>query len=54
MTGYRKLKVDTNLAVHAQQPYPLADVVAAIERQVRNAQGFGAGALTTRSAGYRW
>ena len=37
---YRGLKVDTNLAVHAQKPYPLADVVAAIERQVRNAQAF--------------
>jgi glyoxylase-like metal-dependent hydrolase (beta-lactamase superfamily II) len=37
---HRKLKVDTNLAVHAQKPYPLAEVVAAIERQVRNAQAF--------------
>jgi glyoxylase-like metal-dependent hydrolase (beta-lactamase superfamily II) len=37
---YRKLKVDTNLAVHAQKPFPLAEVVAAIERQVRNAQAF--------------
>jgi glyoxylase-like metal-dependent hydrolase (beta-lactamase superfamily II) len=37
---YRKIKVDTNLAVHAQQPFPLAEVVAAIERQVRNAQAF--------------
>jgi glyoxylase-like metal-dependent hydrolase (beta-lactamase superfamily II) len=37
---YRKIKVDTNLAVHAQKPYPLAEVVAAIERQVRNAQAF--------------
>jgi len=37
---YRKLKVETNLAVHAQQPFPLAEVVAAIERQVRNAQAF--------------
>lgn len=37
---YRKLSVDTNLAVHAQKPYPLAEVVAAIERQVRNAQAF--------------
>jgi glyoxylase-like metal-dependent hydrolase (beta-lactamase superfamily II) len=37
---YRKLKVDTNLAVHSQKPYPLAEVVAAIERQVRNAQAF--------------
>jgi glyoxylase-like metal-dependent hydrolase (beta-lactamase superfamily II) len=37
---YRKLRVDTNLAVHAQKPYPLAEVVAAIERQVRNAQAF--------------
>jgi glyoxylase-like metal-dependent hydrolase (beta-lactamase superfamily II) len=37
---YRKIKVDTNLAVHAQKPYPLAEVVAAIERQVRNTQAF--------------
>ena len=37
---YRKIKVDTNLAVHAQQPYPLAEVVAAIETQVRNTQAF--------------
>jgi glyoxylase-like metal-dependent hydrolase (beta-lactamase superfamily II) len=37
---YRKIKVDTNLAVHAQKPYPLAEVVSAIERQVRNAQTF--------------
>jgi glyoxylase-like metal-dependent hydrolase (beta-lactamase superfamily II) len=37
---YRKIKVDTNLAVHAQKPYTLAEVVAAIERQVRNAQAF--------------
>lgn len=37
---HRKIKVDTNLAVHAQKPYPLAEVVAAIERQVRNAQAF--------------
>jgi hypothetical protein len=37
---HRKLKVDTNLAVHAQKPYPLGEVVAAIERQVRNAQAF--------------
>jgi glyoxylase-like metal-dependent hydrolase (beta-lactamase superfamily II) len=37
---YRKIKVDTNLAVHAQQPFPLPDVVSAIERQVRNAQAF--------------
>ena len=37
---YRKLKVDTNLSVHAQKPYPLAEVVAAIERQVRNTQAF--------------
>jgi glyoxylase-like metal-dependent hydrolase (beta-lactamase superfamily II) len=37
---YRKLKVDTNLAVHAQRPYPLAEVVEAIERQVRNTQAF--------------
>jgi hypothetical protein len=37
---YRKLTVDTNLSVHAQKPYPLAEVVAAIERQVRNTQAF--------------
>jgi glyoxylase-like metal-dependent hydrolase (beta-lactamase superfamily II) len=37
---YRKLAVDTNLSVHAQKPYPLAEVVAAIERQVRNTQAF--------------
>jgi glyoxylase-like metal-dependent hydrolase (beta-lactamase superfamily II) len=37
---YRKLTVQTNLAVHAQRPYPLPEVVAAIERQVRNAQAF--------------
>jgi glyoxylase-like metal-dependent hydrolase (beta-lactamase superfamily II) len=37
---HRKIKVDTNLAVHAQKPFPLAEVVAAIERQVRNTQAF--------------
>ena len=37
---YRKIKVDTNLAVHAQKPYPLSEVVSAIERQVRNTQAF--------------
>ena len=37
---YRKIRVDTNLSVHAQKPYPLAEVVAAIERQVRNTQAF--------------
>jgi len=37
---YRKITVDTNLAVHAQKPFPVAEVVAAIERQVRNAQAF--------------
>jgi glyoxylase-like metal-dependent hydrolase (beta-lactamase superfamily II) len=37
---YRKLKVTTNLAVHGDKPYPLAEVVAAIERQVRNTQAF--------------
>jgi len=37
---YRKLAVDTNLSVHAQKPYPLAEVVSAIERQVRNTQDF--------------
>ncbi len=37
---YRKIKVDTLLAVHGQQPLPLAEVVSAIERQVRNTQAF--------------
>jgi glyoxylase-like metal-dependent hydrolase (beta-lactamase superfamily II) len=37
---YRKIKVDTNLAVHAQKPFPLPEVVSAIERQVRNTQAF--------------
>jgi len=37
---YRKLKVDTNLAVHSQKPFPLTEVVSAIERQVRNTQAF--------------
>ena len=37
---YRHLKVDTNLSVHAQKPYPLSEVIAAIERQVRNTQAF--------------
>jgi glyoxylase-like metal-dependent hydrolase (beta-lactamase superfamily II) len=37
---YRKIKVDTNLAVHAQKPYPLAEVVSAIEKQVRSTQAF--------------
>jgi glyoxylase-like metal-dependent hydrolase (beta-lactamase superfamily II) len=37
---YRKIKVDTNLSVHAQKPYPLPEVVSAIETQVRNAQAF--------------
>lgn len=37
---YRKIKVDTNLSVHAQKPSPLPEVVSAIERQVRNAQAF--------------
>jgi glyoxylase-like metal-dependent hydrolase (beta-lactamase superfamily II) len=37
---YRKLAVETNLSVHASQPYPLAEVVSAIERQVRNTQAF--------------
>jgi glyoxylase-like metal-dependent hydrolase (beta-lactamase superfamily II) len=37
---YRNLEVDTNLAVHAEKPYPLAEVVAAIERQVRGARAF--------------
>lgn len=37
---HRKITVDTNLAVHAQQPFPIAEVVSAIETQVRNAQAF--------------
>ena len=37
---HRKIKVDTNLAVHSQQPFPIAEVVSAIETQVRNAQAF--------------
>jgi len=37
---YRKIKVETNLAVHAQKPYALAEVVSAIEKQVRNTQAF--------------
>jgi glyoxylase-like metal-dependent hydrolase (beta-lactamase superfamily II) len=37
---HRKIKVATNLSVHAQQPFPLAEVVSAIERQVRNTQAF--------------
>jgi hypothetical protein len=37
---YGQLKVDTVLAVRGQQPVPLAAVVAAIERQVRNTQAF--------------
>jgi glyoxylase-like metal-dependent hydrolase (beta-lactamase superfamily II) len=37
---YRRIKADTNLAVHAQKPFPLAEVVSAIEAQVRNAQSF--------------
>jgi glyoxylase-like metal-dependent hydrolase (beta-lactamase superfamily II) len=37
---YRKIRVDTNLAVHAQKPFPLSEVVSAIERQVRNTQAF--------------
>jgi glyoxylase-like metal-dependent hydrolase (beta-lactamase superfamily II) len=37
---YRQIKVDTNLSVHAQKPFPLGEVVAAIERQVRNTQAF--------------
>jgi len=37
---YRKIKVDTHLAVHGQKPLPLAEVVSAIERQVRNTQAF--------------
>ena len=37
---HRKIKVDTNLSVHAQKPFPLAEVVSAIEKQVRNTQAF--------------
>src|SRR5688572_22759177 len=37
---YRKINVATNLAVHSQKPFPLAEVVSAIEKQVRNAQAF--------------
>jgi len=37
---YRKIMVTTNLSVHAQRPFPLPEVVSAIERQVRNAQAF--------------
>jgi glyoxylase-like metal-dependent hydrolase (beta-lactamase superfamily II) len=37
---YRNIKVETNLAVHAQRPFPIAEVVSAIETQVRNAQAF--------------
>jgi glyoxylase-like metal-dependent hydrolase (beta-lactamase superfamily II) len=37
---HRRINVDTNLAVHAQKPFPLAEVVSAIERQVRNTQAF--------------
>ena len=37
---YRKITVDTHLAVHGQKPLPLAEVVSAIERQVRNTQAF--------------
>jgi hypothetical protein len=33
-----QIKVGANLAVHSQKPLPLAEVVSAIERQVRNAQ----------------
>lgn len=36
----RLIRVDTTLPVHAQKPLPLAEVVSAIERQVRNAQAF--------------
>jgi len=37
---YRNIKVETNLALHAQRPFPIAEVVSAIEAQVRNAQAF--------------
>jgi hypothetical protein len=46
---YRKvLAVDTVLAVHGQQPVPLAEVVSAIERQVRNTQARGGAVLSAR------
>jgi len=35
---HRKIKVVTNLAVHAQQPVPIAEIVSAIEKQVVGAQ----------------
>jgi hypothetical protein len=34
---YRNIKVVTNLAVHAPQPFPIAEVLTAIEKQVRGA-----------------
>jgi len=37
---YRKIKVDTVLAVHGQKPLPLTEIVSAIERQVRNTKEF--------------
>jgi glyoxylase-like metal-dependent hydrolase (beta-lactamase superfamily II) len=37
---YRRIAVDTNLSVHAQKPFRLAEVVSAIEKQVRNTQAF--------------
>jgi len=51
--GSGNLKVDTVPAVHGQQPVPLAEVVAAIERHVRNTQAFcrrAADAPPTRSS----
>jgi glyoxylase-like metal-dependent hydrolase (beta-lactamase superfamily II) len=45
---YRKLAVDTNLSVHAPKPFPLAEVVSAIERQVRNTQAFCARAAAAQ------
>ena len=36
----QEIKVATNLAVHSQKPFPIAEVVSAIEKQVRNAQAF--------------
>src|SRR4029078_1119482 len=37
---YRKITGDTHLPVEGQKPLPLAEVVSAIERQVRNTQAF--------------
>lgn len=42
---HRKIKVETNLAVHAQKPIPIAEVLSAIEKQVNGARD-----LCTQSA----